>query len=322
MQTGEVLDLDFFQANPFGDTTKAPDALASGIFLRFDLIGSSEDMVIVLKLVDADDGTTRTTRALIVDNADIFKGPTPTSMVQGYDLGTALDNNDGVVFIESNDYNVNMGDNWLIEGVQVLGSTEGITGSGINLVGATGDAGGSTATLRAFDTSAAAPNSTTESTSEPIKISDIGFVLAQAGNQNANLEFEFKVKDGDGDESALQTLQVSIVSDKSYVGTALADVFDINLITDSPAGDGRATIAGFQTGTDLIDLSDIDAVTGGSDDAFSYIEGDPFGNMAGELRFDVANHWLEADLDGDGVADMQIELTGINTPPPDGDLIL
>ena len=41
-----------------------------------------------------------------------------------------------------------------------------------------------------------------------------------------------------------------------------------------------------------------------------------------ELRFDAASHWLEADLDGDGVADMQIELTGINTPPPDGDLIL
>ena len=52
MQGGEVLDFDFFQTNPFGFTRAPPDAQASSIFMTFDGVGATTDMVVILKLVD------------------------------------------------------------------------------------------------------------------------------------------------------------------------------------------------------------------------------------------------------------------------------
>ena len=57
-----------------------------------------------------------------------------------------IDNNDGLVVIESQDYNVLAGDNWVIEGAQVLASTEGVTGTGIDLNGTIGAGGASSGT--------------------------------------------------------------------------------------------------------------------------------------------------------------------------------
>ena len=135
IQGGEVLDFNLVQgANPTG-TLAAPGtyAQASAMFLKFDGIGASEDMIVILKLYDPNTNT-YTTRAIMVENGDIQKGP---GVGPGQYSGITLDNNDGLVIIESNDYN-NPGENWVIVGAQIAGSDEGVTGTAINLNNAIG----------------------------------------------------------------------------------------------------------------------------------------------------------------------------------------
>ena len=77
----------------------------------------------------------------------------------------------------------------------------------------------------------------------------------------------------------------------------------------------RDIIAGFQAGVDLIDLTRIDAnviLTGNQ--AFSFIGTAVFGNIAGQLRLVTgANSILQGDVDGDGLADFELQLNGIAT---------
>ena len=77
-----------------------------------------------------------------------------------------------------------------------------------------------------------------------------------------------------------------------------------------PAPGAKDRITDFGVG-DLIDLSAIDAITGGSDNAFSFIGSAAFGNVAGELRATSlgGNVWLiEGDIDGIGGADFAINV--------------
>jgi hypothetical protein len=63
---------------------------------------------------------------------------------------------------------------------------------------------------------------------------------------------------------------------------------------------------------DRINLTNIDAIAGGANDAFSFIGADAFHNLAGELRVvDLGGgSWrIEADIDGIGGADLVIGLT-------------
>ncbi len=73
-------------------------------------------------------------------------------------------------------------------------------------------------------------------------------------------------------------------------------------------------ILDFVIGTDLIDLSGIDAVAGGADSAFSFIGTDEFSGQAGELRMSIEGGFtrIKADVDGDGTADFMILLQGIH----------
>ena len=137
MQSGEVLDFDLFTSNPTGFTNLAPTARASEIFMVFDGLGVTTDMVVILKLVDPDTNV-HITKAIVVDAGDIYRlgdiipGGFPT-----------LDNNDGLIIIQSNDYNFGS-ENWLIEGGQVLSSTEGVIGANlIDFNRAIGSAGAS-----------------------------------------------------------------------------------------------------------------------------------------------------------------------------------
>ena len=68
----------------------------------------------------------------------------------------------------------------------------------------------------------------------------------------------------------------------------------------------------FAAGTDRIDLSLIDANSGTSgNDAFSFIGAAAFSGVAGQLRaFGSGSSWtVEADVNGDGVADLAIAVT-------------
>jgi Ca2+-binding RTX toxin-like protein len=90
-----------------------------------------------------------------------------------------------------------------------------------------------------------------------------------------------------------------------------ADVFRFTDIAETAVGSGRDRLRDFTQGEDTIDISAIDAVAGGADDAFTFIGTVPFSATAGELRqVDTPLRILvEGDVDGDGAADFQIELT-------------
>ena len=96
-------------------------------------------------------------------------------------------------------------------------------------------------------------------------------------------------------------------------GRGGADTFVFTSLGDSPAGLESDVIADFSHAQgDLMDLSRIDAVLGGSnDDNFTFIGADGF-TAAGQLRGSFLGLFtlVEADVDGDGEADFAIRLDG------------
>jgi hypothetical protein len=208
-----VLDFDLFTANPFGYTSATPTALASSLFLKFDGIGN-EDLVTVLKLVDSVTGI-QTTKALIVDNSDILKAGNTVTPV----YGIVLDNNDGAVVFESNDYNA-AGEHYLIQGAQVLVSTEGITGTALNYNSASGTSGASTTTQ---NFSAATVDN------DVIKISDIGVVTQKSSTLDTTLHLDVAVHDKDADTTSTQTLNVLIAGTSESLAAASPTIEPVSL---------------------------------------------------------------------------------------------
>ena len=91
-----------------------------------------------------------------------------------------------------------------------------------------------------------------------------------------------------------------------------ADTFVFQTASDSGLWANSDRITDFTQGEDIIDLSAIDAIAGGGNDAFTFIGRNSFSGTAGELRFyqNGGNTYLVADIDGDGAADFSIALTG------------
>ncbi|MEM6905155.1 MAG: hypothetical protein AAF568_04610, partial [Pseudomonadota bacterium] len=86
-------------------------------------------------------------------------------------------------------------------------------------------------------------------------------------------------------------------------------------LKDSGVGDGeRDIITDFEIAdNDRIELSRLDAdITQGGNQVFDLISQNAFSATAGELRIDLsaARTLIQADVDGDGEADLEIELTG------------
>jgi Ca2+-binding RTX toxin-like protein len=101
-------------------------------------------------------------------------------------------------------------------------------------------------------------------------------------------------------------------------GGAGADVFVFATLADSPPDERRAVITDFQPGIDRIDVSRIDAnVATTADDAFVFVGRAALG--PGQIRQGSAG--ISLDVNGDGVADMQIQLLGGPTLQA-GDFIL
>ena len=106
----------------------------------------------------------------------------------------------------------------------------------------------------------------------------------------------------------------------TLIGGAGADPFVYLAQADSGiTAATRDVIADFISGTDRIDLSGIDAnSTAIGNDAFTFIATGAFSGGAvgaGQLRYGSVggNTFIEGDVNGDGVADFQIQLTGNHT---------
>ena len=101
------------------------------------------------------------------------------------------------------------------------------------------------------------------------------------------------------------------------VGGANNDTFSFLDVSDSLVGAQRDRINDFVQGSDLVDLSAIDAISGGSDNGFTFVGGTAFTATAGELRFfqlaGPGQSIVEGDVDGNGAADFQIAFMGLFT---------
>jgi serralysin len=131
------------------------------------------------------------------------------------------------------------------------------------------------------------------------------------GDNNAN------ALSGDGGSDSLiggggdDTLIGSIGRD-TMTGGAGADDFVFTSIGDSTVGDQDVIRTFSHADGDVIDLSQIDAVSGGADDAFVLTES--FSGAAGELvvvLVSAGQYRVEGDVDGNGVADFAIRVQSV-----------
>lgn len=221
---GEVLDLTFHTSNPTGTVVANPDGRAEGIYLKFDGI-NNEDLVVVLKLIG--DGGVKTTRALVISNNDIAtSGSSAATLAALLAYGITLDNNDGAIVIERNDYN-GVGENWQIYGAQILTSVEDITtSSALNFNAAFGDTGGSSSTT----------TFTGQTDSDVVKVSDIGLITSQNTTLDAELDFQVAVQDSDNDATSSVNLHVTIEAGTTFTGSAQADVIQGSTGNDTLSG--------------------------------------------------------------------------------------
>ena len=122
------------------------------------------------------------------------------------------------------------------------------------------------------------------------------------------------IENGKGGTGA-DTLIANLVANQ-FTGNGGADLFKWLATGDAGIGGLADTVLDFVRGTDKIDFTGLDALPGtaGQQD-FAFIGTGAFTNVAGQVRYDVTggNAHIFADADGNGVADMQIILTGITT---------
>jgi hypothetical protein len=202
IQKGELLTLRFFKENILGDVSTGtekvdPTATASGVAIEFDGIGNTEDLIVILDLKDA--SGKEITRAINVQNSDLIKG---NANIPGAYAGEfTLDNNDALLIIEQNDY-ILVGETYQIQGIQIMQSSNGLTGQAINLNGATGSNGSSSATSSLTDWD--------PTDNDVLKIVDIGFIQQTSGTLDAALDFAFDIRDADLDLLGVQHISVGI----------------------------------------------------------------------------------------------------------------
>ncbi|SEL00335.1 hypothetical protein SAMN05518845_10462 [Variovorax sp. YR750] len=182
VQAGELLNFDFYKSNPVSNPnlTSPPQrpgaaivgtdvAYADSINITIDQITDGEDVAVLLKLFNASTNTT-TTRLLIANSAADYQS-----------AGGGLK----VVSIGEDDYD---SANYQITGLQVLSSTEEITGTGISLTGH------NTVNLTATGT-----NYADTADNDVFKIIKIDVITSTTINSDVDLNFVGQVIDGDAD---------------------------------------------------------------------------------------------------------------------------
>ena len=143
----------------------------------------------------------------------------------------------------------------------------------------------------------------------------LGNDLLLGGDGNDYLEGQGgddRLEGGAGDD-----ILIGATGADTLLGGAGLDRFIFGTLNDfGVAGGAREIIADFVSGQDRIQFIGIDANAGvAGDQAFAMINTAAFSNVAGQLRYftEGANTVMEGDVNGDGVADFQLQLTGIHT---------
>jgi hypothetical protein len=213
IQAGEAANLKFFATDPKGSQSATDFTYADDFYIKFDGIETeSDDLILVLNLVDGSDSSVTTTRAIYVDQGDIYESDTVNTGLVGTKyqaIVATLDNNDGLLIVESNDYNIDTGDNWVLRGLQILSNDAGLTGDAINLNRAVGSSGGSSTAAVTVSGLIGPGNTIQEDTStNPLKIIDAGFSTTTTTPPSLDLTVDFKVVDADGDTTAVQTIEI------------------------------------------------------------------------------------------------------------------
>ncbi|PKB14783.1 T1SS-143 domain-containing protein [Novosphingobium kunmingense] len=292
----DVLELNFFTQNPGGDLSSPtePKAMADAMFLQIDQFGNTEDMVVVLKLVDPANPNTIITRTFVADNSDFYTKATGSPA--GYSF--TFDNDDAVLVIESNDYRL-PGDPavYQIVGMQVVTSTQLTSGLAYDLNGAVGTNGG----IVDLSPNAFADGGVTDD-NDVTKIVNIGFILTQSNPQPLTLNFTVEATDADGDSTGAVPLTVTFPASVmpiavdldgggvQYLSTADGVAFDYN-------GDGAAEQTAWVAAGDgllAIDANGSGTVDAGSEIVFG-------GNGLTDLQGVAATY----DSNGDGLLDTQ-----------------
>jgi len=182
VQNGELLNFDFYKSNPVsnpGDTSppQRPNAAivgtdtayADAINITIDQITDGEDVAILLKLFNASTNTT-TTRLLIANSAADYQS-----------AGGGMK----IVSIGEDDYD---SANFQITGVQVLSSTEDVTGTGISLSG-----------HNTVNLTASGSNYADTADNDVFKIIKIDVITSTTINSDVDLNFAGQLIDGDAD---------------------------------------------------------------------------------------------------------------------------
>ncbi|WP_261984273.1 beta strand repeat-containing protein [Pseudomonas lini] len=222
IQAGEAANINFFQTDPKGDLGADNFSYATDFFIKFDGYETeSDDLLLIVSLADANDSSITTTRAIYVDQGDVYENDTVNTDLVGTKYAALilndpadpndpfLDNNDALLIVESNDFNIQTGDNWLIKGIQILSNDAGLTGSAINLNRDVGADGASSTSAQPVSGLVGPGNTIAEDTStNPLKIIDAGFSTTTTTPATLDLTLDFKVVDSDSDFTAVQTIDI------------------------------------------------------------------------------------------------------------------
>ena len=182
VQAGELLNFDYYRSNPVSDPnlTSPPQrpnativgtdrAYADAINITIDSITDGEDVAVLLKLVSKTNGDPTTT-LLIANSATDYQS-----------AGGGMK----IVSIGTDDYD---SANYKIAGVQVVSSTEDLTGKGISL-----------STGAEVDLTAAGMNYADTSDNDVFKIIKIDVITSTTINSDVDLHFAGELIDGDAD---------------------------------------------------------------------------------------------------------------------------
>ncbi|WP_081729284.1 hypothetical protein [Pseudomonas sp. QTF5] len=222
IQAGEAANINFFKTDPKGDLDANNFSFATDFFIKFDGYETeSDDLLLIVSLADANDPSITTTRAIYVDQFDVYENDTVNTDLVGTKYEALilndpadpndpfLDNNDALLIVESNDFNIQTGDNWLIKGIQILSNDAGLTGSAINLNRDVGADGASSTSAQPVSGLVGPGNTIAEDTStNPLKIIDAGFSTTTTTPATLDLTLDFKVVDRDSDFTDVQTIDI------------------------------------------------------------------------------------------------------------------